>query len=95
MADIHQVKTSSSVIVSGKGILKGLIASVSAASSQATLTLYDNTSASGTVIFQIELYSESDPLIIFFPDQYAPRFTTGLYLALDANLIAIIWASER
>ena len=95
MADIQQVKTSSALIVSGKGILKGIIASVSAASSQATLTCYDNTAASGTIIFQVELYSSLSPLHIFFSDQYAPRFTTGLYLSLDANLIVNLWASDR
>ncbi len=95
MTDIQQVKTSSASIVTGRGVLFGIIASVSAASSQATLTCYDNTSASGTVLFQIELFSEADPLVLFFSDQYAPRFSTGLYLALDANLIVNIWASER
>lgn len=95
MADIQQVKTSSGLIASGKGILKGIVACVSAASSQATITCYDNTAASGTIIFQVELYAGGDPFEIFFADPYAPRFTNGLYLALDANLIVNIWASDR
>jgi hypothetical protein len=95
MADIQQVKTSSALIVTGQGILTGIIASVSAASSQATLTCYDNTSASGTVLFQIELYSDAGPYVLFFSDRFAPRFTTGLYLALDANLAVVVWASQR
>jgi hypothetical protein len=95
MSDIQQVKTASALIVSGKGILKGIIASVSAASSQATLTCYDNTAASGTIIFQVELFSEQAPLVVFFADQYAPRFMTGLYLSLDANLMVNLWASDR
>jgi hypothetical protein len=95
MADIQQVKTSSALIVTGKGILSGIIASVSAASSQATLTCYDNTSASGTVLFQIELYSGCAPFVLFFGDRFAPRFTTGLYLSLDANLVAAIYAGDR
>ena len=95
MADTQQVNTTSSLLVSGRGILQGLIACVSAASSQATLTLYDNTSASGTVLFQIELYSSAEPFMIFFPDRFAPRFETGLYLSLDSNLVVNIWFSER
>jgi hypothetical protein len=95
MSDIQQVKTASALIITGPGILTGIVASVSAASSQATLTCYDNTAASGTIIFQVELYSESLPLVIFLSDQYAIRFSTGLYLALDANLIVTIWASSR
>ena len=95
MSDIQQVKTSSALIVTGKGILTGIIATVTAASSQATLTCYDNTSASGTIIFQAEVYSSQEPLVIFFPDRFAPRFTTGLYLALDSNLSVVIWASDR
>jgi hypothetical protein len=95
MADIQQVKTSSGLIVTGKGILTGLIASVTAASTQATITAYDNTAASGTIIFQVEVYSGQAPLVLFFPDRFAPRFSTGLYLALDANLTVVVWASQR
>jgi hypothetical protein len=95
MSDIQQVKTSSAAIVSGRGILKGIIASVSAASSQATLTCYDNTAASGTIIFQVEVFSEQAPFVLFFADQYAPRFGTGLYVAMDAGLVVNVWASER
>ena len=95
MSDIQQVNTSSALIVTGKGILSGIVATVTAASSQATLTCYDNTSATGTIIFQVELYSDQEPLAIFFSDRFAPRFTTGLYLALDANLAVVIWASNR
>jgi hypothetical protein len=95
MADSQQVKTSSASLVSGRGILQGIVACVSTASSQSTLTVYDNTAASGTVLFQVELYSSADPFVIFFSDRFAPRFETGLYLSLDANLIVNVWYSER
>jgi hypothetical protein len=95
MADIQQVITSSGIVVTGRGILTGLVASVSTASSQATLTAYDNTAASGTVIFQVEIYSDQPPFEIFFSDRFAPRFETGLYLALDTGLGVVVWATER
>jgi hypothetical protein len=64
------------------------------ADTQATLTCYDNTAGSGTIIFQVEAYSHQ-PLEIFFADRFSPRFSTGLYLTLDANLTLVVWASER
>jgi len=95
MSDIQQVKTTSGTIISGRGILNGIVASVTAADSQATLTAYDNTAASGTVIFQVAVYSGQAPCVLFFPDRFAPRFDSGLYLALDANLAVVVWASQR
>jgi hypothetical protein len=95
MADIQQVKTSSGTVVTGRGILTGIVASVSTASSQATLTAYDNTVGSGTVIFQVEIYSEQPPFEIFFSDRFAPRFETGLYLVVDTGLGVVVWATER
>ena len=95
MADIQQVKTASGVVVSGRGMLTGIVASVDGSASRGTLTVYDNTSASGTAIFQVEVFSEEGPLVLFFSDRFAPRFGTGLYLSLDVNLIVNIWASER
>ena len=95
MADIQQVKTSSGTIITGRGVLNGIVASVTAADSQATLTAYDNTAASGTIVFQVAVFSGQAPLVLFFPDRFAPRFSTGLYLALDANLAVVVWASQR
>jgi hypothetical protein len=95
MADIQQVKISSGGVITGRGILSGIVASVSASATQATLTAYDNTAGSGTVIFQVEVYAEQGPVVVFFEDRFAPRFSTGLYLALDANLTVVVWASAR
>jgi hypothetical protein len=95
MSDIQQVKTSSGAIITGSGILNGIAASVGTPATQATLTAYDNTSASGTVIFQVEIYADQQPVVIFFPDRFAPRFSTGLFLALDADLMVVVWASQR
>ena len=94
MADIQQVKTSSGTVITGQGILTGIVASVDAAATQATLTAYDNTAGSGTIIFQVEVYA-TQPFVLFFADRFAPRFGTGMYLSLDANLTVVVWGSER
>jgi hypothetical protein len=94
MADVQQIKTSSGSVVSGPGVLTGLVASVAAADTQATLTCYDNTTGSGTIIFQVEVHS-NQPFVVFFSDRFAPRFATGLYLTLDSNLTVVVWASQR
>ncbi len=91
MADIQVVKTASALIYTGEGWLSGLVVSLSSGTS-GTVICYDNTSASGTKIFEAEVYSLHDPLIIFFADRYAPRFATGLYIELDANMVAVMWA---
>ena len=95
MADIQQVKTASGVVVSGRGLLTGVVASVDGSASRGTVTFYDNTAGSGTVIFQVEVFSEVGPLVVFFEDRFAPRFGTGLYLEVDAGLVVVVWASER
>jgi hypothetical protein len=91
MADIQTVKTASALIYTGEGFLTGLVVSLSSGTS-GTMICYDNTAGSGTKIFEAEVYSLHDPLIIFFADRYAPRFATGLYIALDSNMSANVWA---
>ena len=95
MADIQVFKDTSGVVAAGRGIFMGIVASVAVAATSGTVTIYDNTAGSGTVIFQVEVFSEQPPLVLFFADRFAPRFGTGLYLALDANLTVVVWASER
>mgnify|MGYP001094651331 CR=1 FL=1 len=95
MADIQQILSASTLIITGKGLLTGVIASVSTPASHATLTCYDNTAASGTIIFQVEVYADQQPFTLFFSDRFAPRFSTGLYLTLDADLVVNLWASDR
>ncbi len=95
MADIQQVMAGSGAVVSGRGILTGIVASVDGSATRGTLTAYDNTTGSGTVIFRVEVFSEQGPVVVFFADRFAPRFETGLYLMLDANVVVNVWASER
>jgi hypothetical protein len=93
MSDIQQVITSSTLIHTGIGALSGLVVSVDG-STPATLTCYDNTSASGKVIFQAHISPESaqQPFEIFFADRFAPRFLTGLYISLGTAMSANVWA---
>ena len=88
MADNVKVYTGNNLLYTGQGQLVGLVITASAGSPLATF--YDNTSAAGTKIFECYVPS-TDHVAIFFADRYSPRFSTGLYLALAANLTATVW----
>jgi len=91
MADNVSVYSASSLVYTGRGFVTGLVASSSVGSP--LLTLYDNTAGSGTKIF--EAYVDQDNiLVIFFPEAFAPRFTTGLYANLGAGLTLTIWSRQ-
>ena len=94
MSDLHAVLTASGLAHTGPGILTGLVLSIDG-STAVTLTAYDNTAASGTIIFQAHISPESaeQPFSVFFSDRYAPRFATGLYLAMSAAGMSVnYWA---
>jgi hypothetical protein len=88
MADSRSVIVSSTLLHTGKGELYGLV--ITASTGAPLVTIYDNTAGSGTKIFEAYV-SSTIPLIIFFQGQFAPRFATGLYVTLAANLTATIW----
>lgn len=83
MSDIHGVISTSTLIHTGIGMLTGLVASVDG-TSDALVTCYDNTSASGTILFQAYIgpSDQNQPYQVFFSDRFAIRFTTGLYIAI-------------
>jgi hypothetical protein len=92
MADSIKALTASGLVYTGKGFLAGLVISFAGAwDATGTLIVYDNTSAAGTIIFQCEANLYNTQNEIFFPDRYAPRFTTGCYVALDANVTVTVW----
>ena len=95
MPDSLTVLSSSSLVHTGKGIVSGLIASVYHANAHKTLILYDNTAASGTKILQVEIDDAMQPFVVFFSDRFAPRFATGLYAALDADLVVNLWVVTK
>lgn len=92
MADKHDVKSSSTNLRNGTGILVGMVITCSSATA-ALATFYDNTAGSGTKLFEAHVSSYT-PLVIFFPERTALAFTTGLYLTLAANLTATVWWRE-
>ncbi len=91
MADALAVYSASALIHTGKGVLSGVIISTSAAA--ATATFYDNTAGSGTKIVEV-IVAAGHPAILFFADRFAPRFATGLYLVLAANMTATVWSVQ-
>ena len=95
MSDIQQVLTASGLIYTGKGLLTGLVASVSHGAANATLTFYDNTAGSGTKVLELEIELDAQPYTLFFTDRFAPRFTTGLYVVMDADTVLNVWAAGR
>ena len=95
MTDTARVLTASANIFTGRGILKGVMVSVTAADTVSLLTIYDSTTASGTVIFQQTFYSEQQPFYILFTDIFAPRFYDGLYVNISGDLNVQVWASQR
>ncbi|MEA3438860.1 MAG: hypothetical protein U9R58_01100 [Chloroflexota bacterium] len=69
--------TSNTNIHTGAGSVISLIISHSEAAAQ-TITLYDNTIASGTVLAAFKVAPEASPKQITFPVPYYLRFSTGL-----------------
>jgi len=88
MADHQQTISSSTLLRTGKGQLMGF--SITSTVGAPKATFYDNTSDSGTVIYEANV-SVFSHVTIFFPDRFAPFFTTGLYLKLAADLTATVW----
>ncbi len=91
MANSLTVHSASALIHTGKGLLTAAIISTSAASG--TATFYDNTSAAVPKIVEV-IVAAGHPAILFFADRFAPRFATGLYLALAANMTATVWSVQ-
>jgi hypothetical protein len=92
MTDALAVYTANSLVYTGKGQVIGFIFSTSAASS--TVVLYDNTSAAAPKLVEVTV-SAGHPAILFFNDRTAPRFTTGLYVAVPANTQVTLWSYHQ
>lgn len=94
MADIHQVLTSSTLVHTSIGMLAGLVISAREGTTTAQVTCYDGTDATGTKIFEVYLddAGTSQPMVIFFADRFAPRYSSGLYVSINAAVVNL-WAS--
>jgi hypothetical protein len=88
--DYRSVITASTLVHTGGGRLAAVLVSSKEASPQ-TITLYDNTAASGTVIFQLYLNPAQAPFYLVFPDGHQPKFSVGLYVVPGATSLQV-WA---
>lgn len=77
-------------IISGRGVLRGFLVSHDQATVQ-TLTFYDNTAASGTVLLAIHVAPEQCPFYVMWPRRDAIPFETGLSYS-GANFELVVWA---
>ena len=78
----------SSTLHTGAGKVRAILATNSSATAQ-TLTLYDNTAASGNILFAASVASPM-PLVIILPIDFPLSFSTGLHVTTGANTQAMI-----
>ena len=93
MADVLSYHSSDALIYTGAGRLTGFIITCSSATA-AQFEFFDNTVSGGTWLVSAFASSEH-PLVIFFSEPNAPKFTIGLYLVLEPNLIATVWTRQQ
>lgn len=96
MIDYQQVVIGSALIHTGPGYLKGVVISIDG-NTPGDVIFYNNTTGSGTSILTLHLTPQNvaQPFTLFFADQFAPRFTTGLFVSLSigGGVIAVnLWA---
>jgi len=92
MADVLEVRSASALIYTGKGFLSGVVISCNSTTA-ALATFYDGTNDTGTKLIEAHV-AAPNPVVIFFADRFAPRFVTGLYLKLAANLTVTLWTHQ-
>jgi hypothetical protein len=91
MSDKTQTVSTSTLLHTGAGQLMAV--AISSSSGSPIATFYDNTSGSGTKIF--EAYVPTGyPLLHKFGEILAPFFSNGLYLSLAAGMTATVWWRE-
>ncbi len=89
-AHYHGTRPTTANVVTGAGYVRGLMVSHNQVTAQ-TVTLYDNTAASGTILMQFYLAPECCPFFVLWPISEAPHFTTGLsYVATNCEIS--LWA---
>jgi hypothetical protein len=87
-------RLSSACLITGAGILRGLIISHDQTTAQ-SVTFYDNTAASGTILLKVWVAPEQCPVHLEWQRAESPSFSTGLsYAVSHANVEVSVWASE-
>lgn len=92
MADVISYHSASALIYTGPGELIGFVVSCSSATGT-QFEFFDNDEAAVPWLFSAWV-SANNPLVIFFPDRFSPMFTTGLYVAVGANMVATVWSRK-
>lgn len=92
MSDYLGVFTASGLIHTGRGQLTGVVLTCSSTTA-GVVTFYDNTSATGTKLFEAPVSAYS-PVSIFFQERFGPKFVNGLYLSLGTGVTATVWARK-
>ena len=77
---------------SNAGLLVALLISTAQSTVQ-TITLYDNTAASGTVIAQLSVQPSNTPVHITFPRERGIPFSTGLHIN-QGNCDVHVWSVD-
>ncbi len=76
----------SSTLVTGKGVVWTLVATCNHATNIGYVILYDNTSATGTILMAFDVSNQS-PLVIHWP-RVGLAFATGLTVKTSAEVHA-------
>lgn len=94
MATMYRgTRASAANIITGAGSLRGLLISHNQATVQ-TVTLYDNTAASGTILAQIYLNPAQSPYRLALARDDAITFATGLSWS-GTNCELNVWAVKH
>ena len=91
MSDVITAVTASGLIYTGRGYVAGLVVTANVGNPQ--VTIYDNTTVGGTTIFT-SYAGVNQPIIIFFPEAFSPRFSIGLYIVLGTGMVATVWSRQ-
>jgi hypothetical protein len=89
MGDTLTVQNATGLVYTGVGHLSGLIVSCNS-TTPGLVQLYDGLDNTGTKFMEVQV-TAPQPLIIFFSENFAPFFSTGLYIYLAASLTATLW----
>ncbi len=87
-----RVSGATTTIHSGPGWFLGFLISHGQGTAQ-TVTIYNNTSGSGTILVQVTQPPNVQPLFVWFPESI--EFDRGLTVVAPANVEVNVWAKGR
>ncbi len=90
MADRLNLYTASSLVYTGKGHLTGILVSTTSATAVGCICYDATTDGGGAKLFEM-MVTDQSPVVIWFKDQYAPRFSTGLFIHLGLGMYATVY----